>query len=121
MPKMHPLMRLSRDEEIFLRHWMYDEVHYQAGIGPAKRLQVRQQVPPADLALLIAAALPDLTEQEAAGHGPPPTEPPAWPWSAETLQARVAEARAALGTPDRGSSPEAALSPQSNTPQESPS
>ncbi len=26
-------MRLSRDEEAFLRHWMYDEVHYQDGPG----------------------------------------------------------------------------------------
>ncbi len=27
MPSKRPLMRLSRDEEVFLRHWMYDEVH----------------------------------------------------------------------------------------------
>jgi hypothetical protein len=31
-------MKLSRDEKIFLWHWMYDEAHYQAGPGPAKRL-----------------------------------------------------------------------------------
>ena len=35
-----PLMKLSRDEEVFLRHWMYDEVHYRDGQGPAKRLQL---------------------------------------------------------------------------------
>jgi hypothetical protein len=34
----HSRMRLSPEEETFLRHWMYDEVHYQNGTGPAKRL-----------------------------------------------------------------------------------
>lgn len=29
MPSKRPLMKLSRDEELFLLHWMYDEVHYQ--------------------------------------------------------------------------------------------
>jgi hypothetical protein len=41
MPNTHPRMRLSRDEEAFLRQWMYDETHYQEGTGPAKRLQVQ--------------------------------------------------------------------------------
>jgi len=27
MPNKRPPMRLSHDEESFLRHWMYDEVH----------------------------------------------------------------------------------------------
>jgi hypothetical protein len=89
-------MRLSRDEEIFLRHWMYDEVHYGEGQGPAKRLQVQQQAVPADLAVLIAATMPDPTDQEAAGLGPPPAEPPAWPWPGDTLRLRLADARAAL-------------------------
>jgi hypothetical protein len=95
MPNTHPLMRLSHDEEIFLRHWMYDEVHYQERIGPAKRLQRQHEVAPADLAILIAAAIPDLAEQERAGRAAP-AEPPTWPWSEETLSMRLAEARATL-------------------------
>ena len=89
-------MRLSRDEDLFLRHWMYDEVHYQDGTGPAKRLQLQHRAIPADLAVLIAAAIPDPMEQEEAGQGPPPTELPTWPWSEGTLRERVAEARALL-------------------------
>jgi hypothetical protein len=96
MPSKHPRMRLSRDEEIFLRHWMYDEVHYGEGQGPAKRLQVQHQSVPADLAVLIAATMPDPTDQEAAGLGPPPTEPPIWPWPGDALRLRLADARAAL-------------------------
>lgn len=95
-------MRLSRNEEIFLRHWMYDEVHYREGQGPAKRLQVRHRAAPADLAVLIAAAIPDLAAQEAAGVGPPPAEPPAWPWSEDLLRSRLAEARIVLGLAHTG-------------------
>jgi hypothetical protein len=97
MPSKHPLMKLSRDEETFLRHWMYDEVHYQDGPGPAKRLQLQHRAVPADLATLIAAAIPDPADQEAAGLGPAPPEPPTWPWSEESLRTRIAEARVALG------------------------
>jgi hypothetical protein len=89
-------MRLSPDEEVFLRHWMYDEVHFQAGTGPAKRLQLQHQAPPADLAVLIAAAIPDPAQQEVIGVGPPPDKPPTWPWSEETFRARLTEARAVL-------------------------
>ncbi len=91
-------MKLSRDEEVFLRHWMYDETHYQNGAGPAKRLQIQHRVLPADLATLIAAAIPDVTDQEAAGAGPPPVESPWWPWSVETLSQRLTEARSTLQT-----------------------
>jgi hypothetical protein len=91
-----PLMKLSRDEELFLRHWMHDEVHYQDGQGPAKQLQLQHRAVPADLATLIAAAIPDLADQEAAGLGPPTVESPSWPWTEETLRTRLAEARAAL-------------------------
>jgi hypothetical protein len=91
-----PLMRLSREEEIFLRHWIYDEAHYQEGPGPAKRLQLQHRVVPADLAILIAAAIPDPLEQERAGLDRPTTEPPKWPWSEESLRARVSEARSTL-------------------------
>lgn len=96
MPNKHRRMKLSREEELFLRHWMYDEAHYQDGRGPAKELQVRHQAVPADLATLIAATFPDLAEQEAAGIGPPPAEPPRWPWPGDALRDRVAAARSAL-------------------------
>jgi hypothetical protein len=89
-------MRRSREEEVFLRHWMYDETHFREGVGPAKRLQLQHQAIPADLATLIAAALPEPSEQEAAGLGPPPVEAPTWPWSAEALRGRLAEARSFL-------------------------
>lgn len=96
MPNKHPWMKLSREEEAFLCHWMYDEVHYQEGLGPAKRLQVAHQAVPADLAVLIAAAIPDAAEQEAAGLGSPPSEPPVWPWTDDTLRGRLPEAHAIL-------------------------
>jgi hypothetical protein len=99
MPNKHPQMKLSPDEERFLRHWMYDEWHYREGRGPAKRLQLEHRAIPADLATLIAAAIPDPAEQHAAGIGPPPSEPPRWPWTEESLRARLAEARAALNVP----------------------
>jgi hypothetical protein len=89
-------MKLSHDEEVFLRHWMYDEVHYHKGPGPAKRMQVDRRAVPADLAVIIAAALPEVAEQQAAGDGPPPADPPRWPWSEEGLRTRVAEARRAV-------------------------
>ncbi|HZU39009.1 MAG TPA: hypothetical protein VFA18_23990 [Gemmataceae bacterium] len=89
-------MRLSRDEEAFLRHWMYDEVHYQHGPGAAKLLQVQHRVAPADLAVVIAAAFPDLAEQQAAGLSPPPSEAVSWPWSDAALQERLRQAQALL-------------------------
>jgi hypothetical protein len=95
-------MRLSREEETFLRHWIYDEAHYLDGVGPAKRLQVQHRVKPADLAILIAAAIPDPAEQWAAGSGPPPAEPPEWPWSEEAFRDRLAQARAPVDERHRG-------------------
>ena len=47
MPNRPPLMKLSRDEANFLRHWMYDEAHYREGSGPAKRLQREHRAVPA--------------------------------------------------------------------------
>jgi hypothetical protein len=105
MPNKHSLMKLCRDEELFLRHWMYDEVHYQDGRGPAKQLQLQRRAIPADLATLIAAAIPDPADQEAAGLGPPPAEPLSWPWSEEALCARLAEARAALDEKEHRQAP----------------
>src|SRR5438046_117809 len=94
MLNTHPPMKLSRDEELFLRPGMYDEIHYHEGTGPAKRLQVEHGVRPADLAILIAAAFPEVADQEAAGAGPPPGASPSWPWSVEAQ--RLAEARSIL-------------------------
>ncbi len=90
-------LNLSHDEEIFLRHWMYDEVHYEDGPGPAKQLQVQHRAIPGDLAILIAAAMPDPLEQEKAGQDRPSAAPPTWPWSPDSLRVRIAEARTALG------------------------
>lgn len=100
MPSKRPLMKLSPEEECFLRHWMYDEVHYQQAIGPAKRLQLQHGEIPADLAILIAAAIPDPLEQQRAGAGPPPSETPRWPWKKNGLQARLQEARKCLAAFD---------------------
>lgn len=97
MLKTHPRMKLSREEDAFLRHWMFDEAHYQERQGPAKQLQLQQGATAAELAVLIAAAIPDLADQEAAGCGPAPAQPPRWPWSADGYRARLAEARAILG------------------------
>jgi hypothetical protein len=96
MPNNHCPMRLSPEEENFLRHWMYDEMHYREGTGRAKRLQREHQVPPAELAVIIGAAMPDLTEQWAAGLGPPPSEPPIWPWSGDSFHSRLADATEVL-------------------------
>jgi hypothetical protein len=62
-------------EEEFLRRWMCDEVHYLEGTGPAKRLQVQHGAKPVHLAEIIAAAIPDLADQEAASRNPPRDEP----------------------------------------------
>jgi hypothetical protein len=102
MPNKFPLMKLSREEELFLRCWMYDEVHYQDAAGPAKRLQLEHRAVPADLATLIAAAFPDPADQQAKGASPPPTLSPVWPWaSEEEFRAKLAEARAALVRKER--------------------
>src|ERR1700722_15585125 len=95
MPNKHLWMKLCPEEESFLRCWMYDEVHYQKGPGPAKRLQLAHRAIPADLATIIAASISDPAEQEAAGLAPPP-ELPTWPWAEDSLPARLEEARAVL-------------------------
>jgi hypothetical protein len=92
-------MTLSHDEELFLRHWMYDEWHFKERQGPAKRLQLEHKAISGDLATLIAAAMPDPSEQLRAGEGPPPAEPPVWPWSGDSCMRRVEEARRLLGVP----------------------
>lgn len=96
MPKTLRSMRLSLEEERFLLQWIRDEVHYQEGRGAAKRLQLLHGAIPADLATLIAAAIPDPTEQEAAVATVPSAEPLVWPWPEDRFRSRLAEARAVL-------------------------
>jgi hypothetical protein len=96
MPSKHQPMKLSREEEIFLRHWIYDEAHYREGTGPAKHLQVQHRAIPADLGTIIAAAMPSPADQERAALGPRPSEPPAWPWPGDALANRLSEAEAVL-------------------------
>src|SRR5205085_8864740 len=96
MPNKPPRMKLSPEEELFLRHWMFEEAHFQDRQGLAKQIQIAEQVIPADLAALIAAGFPDLAEQEAACQGPPPTTEPTWPWTEQTLRTRLSEARRLL-------------------------
>ncbi len=91
-------MKLSRDEELFLRHWVYDEAHFRDGVGPAKRLQVERRIAPADLAALVAAAMPDPREQEEAAANPPASATPRWPWDGDAFQTRLAEARSVLAS-----------------------
>jgi hypothetical protein len=101
MQNMHPLMNLSPEEMNFLRHWMYDEMHYQEASGPAKQLQRAHDAVPANLAVIIAAAIPDLSEQWTIGVGPPPAEAPTWPWSKAAFEARMVEAGALLESQGR--------------------
>jgi hypothetical protein len=89
-------MKLSRDEELFLRQWVYDEAHFRNGVGPAKRLQVEHRVVPADLAVLVAAAIPDPKDQEEAASNPPAAIAPRWPWEGDAFQTRLTEARTVL-------------------------
>jgi hypothetical protein len=96
MPTKHLPMKLSREEEICLRHWIYDEALYREGAGPAKRLQVEHRAIPADLGTIIAAAMPSPAEQERAALGPRPSEPPAWPWPGNSLANRLRDAEAVL-------------------------
>ena len=100
-------MRLHPEEETFLRHWMYEETHFREGPGPAKHLQLHHKLKPADLATLIAAAFPELEEQESAGIGPPPSNPPTWPWSERAFPGRLEEARTTLARrqPGNGADP----------------
>jgi hypothetical protein len=96
MPNTQPLMRLSLDEELFVKHWLFEQFHYDSGPGPAKRLQIEHGGIPAELSILIAAAIPDPAQQKSAALGPPPIEPPSWPWTEQTFRTRVAQARATL-------------------------
>jgi hypothetical protein len=102
MPNKPPRMKPSRDEKVYLRHWMYDEVHYRDGPGTAKVLQRDHGASPAELATLIAAAIPDPDDQATAGFGPPPEEPPVWPWSEAEFRNRLADAQSILTERHRG-------------------
>jgi hypothetical protein len=91
-------MKLSPEEDLFLRHWMFEQFHYEMGPGPAKRLQLEHRAIPAQLSILIAAGMPDPADQKSAALGPPPAEAPEWPWKEEEFAARLTEAHAALAT-----------------------
>src|SRR5947209_224668 len=96
MPNKHQPMKLSRAEEILLRHWRDDETHYRDGTGPAKRLQREHRAIPADLGTIIAAAMPSPADQQGAALGPPLAEPPSWPWPGDALSKRLADAETLL-------------------------
>src|SRR5437764_136798 len=100
MPKTPPRMKLSREEQAFLRRWIYDEAHFRDGPGPAKRLQLEHRVIPADLAAVIAAGMPGTQDQFVAATAVP-AERVDWPWTEDGLAERVAEARAALTAAER--------------------
>jgi hypothetical protein len=97
-------MKLSREEDVFLRHWLYEQFHYASGPGPAKRLQLEHRAIPANLSVFIAAGIPEPAEQKAAALGPPPAEVATWPWTEEGLRDRLAEAHVALATMNQSSS-----------------
>lgn len=99
MPSKLRQLNLSPDEETFLRQWMRDEANYLAGQGVAKRLQLAHRVPPADLAMLVAAAFPELQEQAAVVMDQPHAGEVSWPWTEATLRSRLQEAREYLGLP----------------------
>ncbi len=96
MPNTPPLLRLSPDEEEFLRRWIYDEAHYDSGTGQEKLLQLENTAIAAELGLLIAAGMPDPKAQLAASLEPPSARQITWPWTKEQLRVRVEEARAVL-------------------------
>ena len=110
MPKKLPLMKLSPEEEVFLGHWLFEQFHYEAGRGPAKRLQLEHGAVPAQLSVLIAAAIPDPLDQKAASMGPPPAEAPTWPWNEVEWPVRLAEAHAALARINQNNRAQAATS-----------
>jgi hypothetical protein len=76
-------MKLSPKQENFLKHWMYEELHFRdkSLARPAKELQRQQPVVPAQIAAIIAAWMPDPIEQDKVLQGPPPETPPEWPWA----------------------------------------
>jgi len=100
MPNKSPPMKLSREEEGFLRHWMYDKTHYQDGPGPAKQFCIEQPLltwPPS-----LPLPSPTWTTRKLPASGPRLMIPPMWPWIGDTLRTRIFEAQAAL--PEHGRS-----------------
>lgn len=97
MLRSHLPMKLSLEEQAFLKQWMYDENHFMEGQGPAKRLQIAHGVRPGDLGLLVAAAIPDPAEQQAAAETPLKSAV-AWPWTEDELSNRLLEARSIVSS-----------------------
>lgn len=90
-------MDLTSGEAQFLQAWMHDELQFREGTGPAKQLQRAHQVTPFDLALLIAAWLPDPNEQFRRAEEPSPDPSPEWPWQTqEEFETRLRQAKEEL-------------------------
>ena len=81
---------------------MHEELSYHDGPGPAKRLQFEHGVVSADIAALIAAAVPVPADQEAAARAPLPEGAPIWPWSAQSFQERLLQAQRLLTERSQG-------------------
>jgi hypothetical protein len=91
-------VKLSPKEHLFLKHWLFEQFHYESGPGPAKQLQLEHSAIPAELSILIAVAIADPRDQKTAAVGPPTADAPKWPWNEEEFHVRLAEARAALAS-----------------------
>ena len=89
---------------------MFEEFHYDSGRGPAKQLQIDHGAAPAELSILIAAAIPEPLDQKAIAAGPTPPETPKWPWTEEGFYARLTEARELLSAGPRGDQTQVASS-----------
>src|SRR5262245_38640807 len=96
MPNKHLRLRLRASAETFLRHWLFEDIHHPEERGLAKKLQVAQRVTAAELAVLIAAGLPELVDHDTTGQARPPVSNPVWPWSEESFRLRLTEARMLL-------------------------
>ena len=101
MRNKHRQMKLSHEEDNFLRHWIHDEAHYEEEVGCGQAPSGPALYRPGGPRNYYPAAIPDLNEQEAAAFGPPPVEPPVWPWSDESFRSRLDEAKGTLASAEK--------------------